>query len=86
MIELSESAYDVNSLCQASRRFHALFPSCLYNLNVRLGKISALVWAAKNIHTTTARLSLQAGARITAVKDGLRPITWAAREGHPEIV
>lgn len=76
----------MNSLCQTSRRFHALFTPYLYKLNVRQGKGSALIWAAEHGHTTTARLSIQAGARITASKDGLPPISWAARGGHREIV
>lgn len=80
------SEKDINSLTQTSRRFYALFTPYLYKLNVRQSKSSALVWASENGHTTTARLSLQAGARITASKDGLRPISWAARGGHREIV
>lgn len=84
--ECIQFAKDINSLCQTSRRLHALLTPSLYKLNVRLGKSSALVWAAEHGHATTARLSLQAGARITAIKDGLRPISWAARGGHREIV
>lgn len=81
-----KSEKDINSLCQTSRRFHALFTPYIYKLNVRQGKSSALVWAAEHGHTTTARLSIQAGARIMASKDGLPPISWAARGGYREIV
>lgn len=81
-----KSEKDVNSLCQISRGFHALFNPYLYKLNVRQGKGSALTWAAEHGHTTTARLSVQVGARVTASKDGLPPISWAARGGHREIV
>ncbi|EEA21918.1 hypothetical protein TMatcc_008655 [Talaromyces marneffei ATCC 18224] len=81
-----ETEKDINSVCQTSHRFHALFTPYLYKLNVRQGKSSALVWAAEHGRPATARLSLQAGARITASKDGMPLISWAARGGHLEVV
>lgn len=77
---------DTNSLCQTSRRFHALFTPYLYQLNVQQGNSSALVWAAEHGHITTAKLSIQAGARMAVSKNNMPLISWAARGGHREVV